>query len=67
MGLGSGGYAIRKLVQKFNDCLNLPHLFIHLLIFFFLIPYSAGWVQDNGGDWVKGQDVEFDSDEEPPT
>ncbi|XP_030848545.1 sodium channel modifier 1-like [Strongylocentrotus purpuratus] len=28
---------------------------------------SAGWVQDNGGDWVKGQDVEFDSDEEPPT
>ncbi|XP_072162824.1 uncharacterized protein [Diadema setosum] len=28
---------------------------------------SAGWVQDRGGQWVKGQDVEFDSDEEPPT
>ncbi|XP_041466391.1 uncharacterized protein LOC121416925 [Lytechinus variegatus] len=28
---------------------------------------SSGWVQDNGGNWVKGQDVEFDSDEEPPT
>nr|XP_054757862.1 uncharacterized protein LOC129263977 [Lytechinus pictus] len=28
---------------------------------------SFGWVQDNGGNWVKGQDVEFDSDEEPPT
>ncbi|XP_063957338.1 sodium channel modifier 1-like [Lytechinus pictus] len=27
---------------------------------------SSGWVQDNGGNWIKGQDVEFDSDEEPP-
>ncbi|KAJ6652707.1 hypothetical protein lerEdw1_011149 [Lerista edwardsae] len=27
---------------------------------------SSGWVQDGSGQWVKDENVEFDSDEEDP-
>ncbi|XP_054636682.1 sodium channel modifier 1-like isoform X1 [Dunckerocampus dactyliophorus] len=28
---------------------------------------SDGWLQDRSGNWIKDQNVEFDSDEEPPS
>lgn len=37
---------------------------LHYVLFVFFL--SDGWVQDRKGQWVKDENVEFDSDEEEP-
>lgn len=31
------------------------------------LPPSDGWLKDRSGQWVRDENVEFDSDEEEPT
>lgn len=45
---------------------NADHSEIIILLYFFLY-FSSGWLQDRSGKWVKDENVEFDSDEEEPT
>lgn len=39
-------------------------LFIMQCLFYYF--FSDGWVRDRNGQWVKDENVEFDSDEEEP-
>ena len=37
-----------------------------MLIYVFFLFFSGGWTKNGKGEWIKDEDVEFDSDEEPP-
>lgn len=42
--------------------LNFLFKYNYILLFF----DSGGWKKNWKGEWIKDEDVEFDSDEEPP-
>ena len=49
--------------QLLFTCTSDERLFEYVNLFF---PRS-GWKKDLGGKWIKDEDAEFDSDEEPPS
>ena len=46
-------------------CANSP-LDVSITQSFCSLLFSDGWLQDRSGQWVKDDNVEFDSDEEEP-
>uniref|UniRef100_A0A3B4AI37 Sodium channel modifier 1 n=1 Tax=Periophthalmus magnuspinnatus TaxID=409849 RepID=A0A3B4AI37_9GOBI len=56
----------------YNSCHRKTRLKFQLYILFYLqhkirkTTCNAGWIQDRSGQWLKDDNVEFDSDEEEP-
>lgn len=49
--------------EKICTELNFLFKYNYILLLFF---DSGGWKKNWKGEWIKDEDVEFDSDEEPP-